>query len=424
VSFQSSGVVATALLHAMWAQLSAQSAQQQKYDLDRLAQYKTGEEAAEGSGAAVKAGGTKAPVLLPPARWQAALLACVPELKRVQDAGVARSVVRRSAVVSYLCLLSAHPLVSGSLKKAAQVWQSVCAKILALFGLSSTIDFAEEEEGSAAEIAVTAAMKEIAITDADLEASRIVPALVQALTEASVSEVQNTRAAAQQALYLLSDPSQLLYADKRSIDCVLPQFDASILTEHVLPAVLSLLDLTAVNALTEADLLAYTDPNGAIAATLAHLQQQSDAARAAESVITNADRKKTAPRSARRGNFGADSTVLEDQDWAERVRAEKAQAEQKARSEGGAEYEEVKKSVHAQRVDVAKKIDRVLRAISLWQALTAVNVSTARAGLTMLLDSGKLAALLRSDVVGEAAHKCLVQLVHHVIEPDCASYER
>jgi hypothetical protein len=428
VSVQPTTAASVSLLQALWAQLTTISAAQQRYNTERIANYKS---SADDSGEASPATPStskpafKAPVVPAPARWQAALLACVSDAQRVTDLSGMRSAVRTSAVVSHLAFVAAHPLVSPSPKAAAHVWQSICAKLLALFGLSATIDISEEEGGSAAAEALAQALAAVALGEEEAAApSQIVPALIAQLTEAAVSDVAHSRTAAQNVLYLLSDPSQHLYADKRSLDTVIPQLDGSILSEHVFPALLPLLDVTDVNALTEAELLAYSDPSGAIAGILADLQRQSDATRSAESVVTNADRKKTAPRSARRGNFGADSTVAEDLDWAERVRSEKAQAEQKARSEGGSEYEDVKRRVHAMRADVARKVDRVLHGVALWQSLTVVNVSNARLGVILLLERGRLAALLRSPVVGARAHEFLLRIVNHVIESDCASYAR
>ena len=106
------------------------------------------------------------------------------------------------------------------------------------------------------------------------------------------------------------------------------------------------------------------------------------------------------------------------------MRAEKAVAEQKARSEGGAEYEEVKQRVLAQHVDVAAKIDKVKYAIDLWKGLSGVNLSVARVGMTMLLSSGKLTELLRSAVVGENAHEFLVKMVTCTVESECAPHAR
>jgi hypothetical protein len=428
VSVQPTTAASVSLLQALWAQLTTISAAQQRYNTERIANYKSSaEESGEASPATPSTTKTtfKAPVVPAPVRWQAALLACVPDAQRVTDLSGMRSAVRTSAVVSHLAFVAAHPLASPSPKSAAHVWQSICAKLLALFGLSATIDISEEEDGSAAAEALAQALAAVALGEEEAAApSQIVPALIAQLTEAAVSDVAHSRTAAQNVLYLLSDPSQHLYADKRSLDTVIPQLDGSILSEHVFPALLPLLDVTDVNALTEAELLAYSDPSGAIAGILADLQKQSDATRSAESVVTNADRKKTAPRSARRGNFGADSTVAEDLDWAERVRSEKAQAEQKARSEGGSEYEDVKRRVHAMRADVARKVDRVLHGVALWQSLTVVNVSNARLGVILLLETGRLAALLRSPVVGARAHEFLLRIANHVIESDCATYAR
>mmetsp|Transcript_90926 Transcript_90926/g.177994 ORF Transcript_90926/g.177994 Transcript_90926/m.177994 type:complete len:3046 (+) Transcript_90926:19-9156(+) len=412
------------LLQAIWSHLTTLSAQHQKYNQEKLSNFRLLDEAADSSAAGAAAKAVKAPVVPSPSRWQAVLLACVFGADSSGNAPALRAAVRSSAIVPYLITISAHPFVSTSSKKAAQVWQSVCAKILALFGLSRTINVEEEEEGTAAAEALSATMAALALTDEEISSSDIIPVLVRLLTEGGVCGNQNTRTAAQGAIYLLSDPCQILYADKRSVDCVLPQLDGSILTEYVLPALLPLLDLSAVSALTESDLLAYSSPSTAIATIIGQMQQQSEAARAAESVVTNADRKKTAPRSARRGNFGADSAVVDDQDWAERVRAEKAVAEQKARSEGGAEYEEVKQRVLAQHVDVAAKIDKVKYAIDLWKGLSVVNLSVARVGMTMLLSSGKLSELLRSAVVGENAHEFLVKMVTCTVESECAPHAR
>ncbi len=421
VNADASGAASIVLLKALWAQLSALSTQQQRYTQEASTNFKSASE--EGSSSPTPAGsaklGVKAPVIPSPARWIDAILAAIPA-PTGGDADSIKTAVRKSALVPHLLLLSAHPFVSSSPKKAAQVWQKVVAKLLALFGLSSVIPESEFEDPSSS---LAAAVLEHSLNDTQNIDALILGPLSTLVGDAAGSDIATIRRAAHQALYLLSDPSQILYADKRSIESIVPQLTPSVLSEHVLPALLPMLNLDAVNALSEQELLTYSDPALALRNILAQLQAESDAARAAESQITNADRKKAAPRSAR-GKFGADSVVLEDEDWAERVRAEKDQKLLQARSEGGAEYEEIKARVSAQRIEVAKKIDAVLYGIEAFAAFTSVDVRTARASVVLLLDRGLLSPLLRAPIVGQKAFQYLVAIVKHVAEEECQSFAR
>lgn len=421
VTADASAAASIALLKAIWSQLGVLAAQQQRFVQESSVNFKTAE---DGAASPVPAGsaklGTKAPVIPSPARWAEAILAAIPSTSG--DAEATKAAVRKSALVPYLLLCSAHPFVSGSPKKAAQVWQRVVAKLLALFGLSAVIPESEMEDPS---VSLAALVLEHSLADTQHDAALILTPLTTLLTGAAVSGVEVTRRAAHNALYLLSDPNQILYADKRSIESIVPQLAPSTLADSVLPALLPLLELEEVSLLTEQELLTYTDPALALRNVLAQLQAETDAARAAESQVTNADRKKTAPRSARRGNFGADSVVLEDEDWALRVQAEKDQKILQARSEGGAEYEEIKNKLTLQRVEVAKKIDRVLYGLEAFASFKVVDVLTARASLALLLNSGLLGPLLRAPaVVGEKAFQYLVAIVTHVAEEECQSFAR
>lgn len=99
------------------------------------------------------------------------------------------------------------------------------------------------------------------------------------------------------------------------------------------------------------DLRTYRNPEGAMTVALSKLEVSEDDVK-----ITNADRKKTTNRAERRGQFGAD--VVEDEDWAERVKQEKMKKLQSERAGGVADA-----SVKARQQvnEIVSRVDGLLR---------------------------------------------------------------
>src|SRR5690606_19533915 len=135
-----------------------------------------------------------------------------------------------------------------------------------------------------------------------------------AVDRASVSPTSYTRRAAAMALRVASKSA--------------PTDPAAEVSSLIVGRLVARLQSESFAALTEEEVATLLDPQAAIARA-ATVESQSAAS---DVEITNADRRKTAPRSARRGQFGAD--VAEDEDWAERLKKEKAEKAALARSAG------------------------------------------------------------------------------------------
>jgi hypothetical protein len=419
-----SGGATVPLLKCLWGLLASHAARRQATLEQRTVHFKTSSEEVVGS---VK--GHKIPAR---SHWVSALLAVFPvdastatlvSAASVQAgtlmAGV-QGLMRCPAVASYALMVCACPLVCGSTKETRRVW-ALLSFVLAKAVYQQAAAAGESDQDLDLDLA-SAFSRKLDLTDSASEVcqgSDAASLFCGLLEESSVSDVSTIRQTSHNAALLLAEA---ISAHEGAL--------GGSLVGCILPRLVRLLDLAEIRALTTAEIQAYTDPAAALSNILAVLQQESDAKLAAEAVITNADRKKTAPRSARRGNFGADSMVLEDEDWAERVKAEKLAKLQQARSEGGAEYEEVKQSVFALQVTVAKKVNRVLRAIEFWRALAtdAVDVRVVQQSLMLLLlgdgASGLLVELLRCPLTSETAYQYLVAAVDAAIEPECSDMAR
>jgi hypothetical protein len=109
--------------------------------------------------------------------------------------------------------------------------------------------------------------------------------------------------------------------------------------ETLVPKIVLILHSEEFLSISNADLEKYRDPQAAIAAA-AVVQEITEA----DIKITNADRKKDSARSSRRGQFGAD--LIEDEDWAERIKKEKLKKLTQSKSDGSCDLvEKAKKEV-------------------------------------------------------------------------------
>jgi HEAT repeat protein len=114
-------------------------------------------------------------------------------------------------------------------------------------------------------------------------------------------------------------------------------------------------------ALTPDEVNGFLNPQAALDAAVASVTEL-----AVDLRITNADRKKDGPRSARRGNFGAD--FVEDEDWAERVKADKLKKAQQQKM--GGEGDDVVSKKRAELDELNGYIGKIVyRARRLLQAL-------------------------------------------------------
>jgi hypothetical protein len=180
-------------------------------------------------------------------------------------------------VMSIMLLACSHPLVCESRVRASVVWCNIISS------------FATSETGRG-------------ILDTD-EARVVV--CKRMLSAALCTTARLTRQAAHTALYVLSTAT-----GASGKVCVL---------RHILPSLRDQLANSGVTAVCDDDVDKFLNPLAAIAALTASVAETADA----DIRITNADRKKDSGRSRRTGAFGGD--FVEDEDWAEKIKKEKAQ---------------------------------------------------------------------------------------------------
>lgn len=112
---------------------------------------------------------------------------------------------------------------------------------------------------------------------------------------------------------------------------------------------------------------------------------------------SNADRKKAAPRSTRKGGFGND--VVEDRDWAEKIKKEKAA---KMLSSVEASQGEVM-TARVQEIcqNVVGVLEQMKRLWTLLEGLILLDVTMARQFLFVILSKETVWSLLSSNLVGD-----------------------
>ena len=180
-------------------------------------------------------------------------------------------------VMSIMLLACSHPLVCESRVRASVIWCNV----------ASSFKTAETGRGVL-----------------DTDEARVI-ACKRILSAALCPTAQLTRQAAHTALYVLSTAT-----GPSGKSCVL---------RHILPSLRDQLVSSGVTAVSDDDVDKFMNPLAAIAAATAAVAETADA----DIRITNADRKKDSGRSRRTGAFGGD--FVEDEDWAEKIKKEKAQ---------------------------------------------------------------------------------------------------
>jgi hypothetical protein len=283
--------------------------------------------------------------------WQ-----CAP---RTQGGNMNVNVPSAQTVVAILMACS-HPLVCESRDWASQMWISLTSS------LSRPIAEIFDEEESR----VTTSKRVVAA--------------------AMSSSAKLTRQSAHTALFILSTA-----IGQSSRMCVL---------QHVLPSLKEEIAMCGVNAVSDDDIDKYRNPLAAIAAASAVAEPAE-----ADIRITNADRKKDSGRSRRNGAFGGD--FVEDEDWAEKVKKEKAQKLALSKSAGQAEGNSAKlKDLEELQVRVRAIVDTATYALEAYHSLTtfselpsnmaAPGPSEAEAALdkTGRMNDIKLRAVTRSSV--------------------------
>lgn len=172
---------------------------------------------------------------------------------------------------------------------------------------------------------------------------------------------------------------------------------------------------TSFGEFSEEEVAVYLDPSYLIKKAVKVIS-------AADVKVTNADRKKSSSRATRRGQFGAD--FVEDEDWAEQVKLEKAKKLNDTMGEGSPEVEEAK----ARSEEIINRIDAVLSG-SLYALECLTNLSTSSPSLVARLCHSvvsSLMALARSPLVSTPAVDCLYSLVFNLLDDSmryCKRYE-
>jgi hypothetical protein len=130
----------------------------------------------------------------------------------------------------------------------------------------------------------------------------IVQSLPKVLQYVIQSSIESVRVSSANALLLVFQ--SYAHTNENTVIYALVSEILQVLAEHS-PYILTL---------TDAEISHYLDPSKAISTELSKLVAVKDS----DIKITNADRKKDAPRAARRGNFGSD--FVEDEEWQEKVK--------------------------------------------------------------------------------------------------------
>ena len=237
-------------------------------------------------------------------------------------------------LVTYTVAIICHPYVNNeSTKKCSQLWKIYYSRFFQSIKTSSSSDGDTDDDSS------------VAINFSSSHLDKIITNVVM---DCAVSTSIATRKTSYHIIHLLasSSPSSLLASSSSSSSSssslVPPSSSPSatfppatslststsssttIIITHIIPQLSYQLNRSILEfyQLTSHDLFVYTDKNNAIQLAI-NEKLASSTINTTDITITNADRKKSTPRSARRGNFGADNPI-EDDDWAERVKQEKA----------------------------------------------------------------------------------------------------
>jgi hypothetical protein len=119
--------------------------------------------------------------------------------------------------------------------------------------------------------------------------------------------------------YLLSSTEAIRSAAQSAVTLLIQYYGMNgrqLVLDILLPSLLETLESGDISKIPPEDLIIYKNPEEAVAMAIKKAEVKED-----EVKITNVDRKKDSSRASRRGMFGAD--VIEDEDWAERIKREK-----------------------------------------------------------------------------------------------------
>ena len=276
--------------------------------------------------------------------------------KNQSTVAVAERHTPSAQVVAMMLLACAHPLVCESRTSASMMWCRLTSSL----------------EGGGGE-----GVGEL------LEPDEFRTAICKKVVSAAMSSsARLTRQSAHTALFILSTS-----AGKAGSACVL---------QKVLPSLKEKLLGCGISAVSDDEIDKYLNPLAAIAAESAAAADVS----VAEVRITNADRKKDSGRSRRTGAFGSD--FVEDEDWAEKVKKEKAQKvalAKNAEQTGGTSAK--LKELEEMQVRVKSVVDSATFALEAYQSITCFAVPEEKSAEKQHSESSssdeKLRAVTRSS---------------------------
>ncbi len=130
------------------------------------------------------------------------------------------------------------------------------------------------------------------------------------------------------------------------------------------------------------------------------------------SEITNADRKKAGPRSSRKGTFGGD--VVEDEEWAEKVRKEKAAKLIQANE--ALELDGIKQKVYDRKNTLKQLIAVVTNSFEAIKDLTFLSEEQCRFVMTDVMSNSWLWQYFGVSIIDEFARGCLLAALTHILE--------
>jgi hypothetical protein len=161
--------------------------------------------------------------------------------------------------------------------------------------------------------------------------------------------------------------------------------------------------------LTEEDKKIFYFPDLVIEEAMNEIRQkiQSEA-----SEITNADRKKAAPRSSRKGTFGSD--VVEDEEWAEKVRKEKAAKMMQATE--STELEAIKQRVYGKKNALQQIIEAVKYSFEAIKNTSLLSEEQCRYVMTEIISSKWVWQYFGVELVDDFARSCLQFPLQHILE--------
>ena len=184
--------------------------------------------------------------------------------------------------------------------------------------------------------------------------------------------------------------------------------------KQIVPQLRELLISSGVTSVSDDETDKYLNPLAAITAATAAIDISE-----ADIKITNADRKKDSGRSRRGGAFGGD--FVEDEDWAEKIKKEKAQklaSTKTAGQEGGTSAK--LKELEDLRVKVQGIVDIASYALEAYHSLTIFSLApskktlssdlkvrgVARSSVSLMLP--ELLSLMRCRLVSDKAFSCVL----------------